>query len=106
MAAAGSSLEHIQALSSILQTLEDHGILLESYEYDAGCFGGSVVILARGHAKARFIYNDKSSVLGVEHLKVQGADGAGSWVHDAYIQVPDQCSVYAEICSNAMAMLR
>ena len=105
MTAGTSSLEHLQALCSLLQQLGTDGVSLESHEYDANAFGGFVVVLARGHAKAKFIWDGKEAILTVEYLKAGSSAPAGTWKHDAYIQVPDQGAVFAEIGSNAVAML-
>ncbi len=105
MTAGTSSLEHLQALSSLVQELGTEGVSLESHEYDANAFGGFVVVLARGHAKVKFIWDGKDSILTVEYMKAGSSGSVGTWTHDAYIQVPDQRAVFAEIGSNAVAML-
>ena len=105
MTAGANSLEHLQALFSLLQELRADGVTLESHAYDANAFGSFVVVVARGHAKAKFIWDGKDSVLTVEYLKAGSSASPGTWTHDAYIQVPDQGAVFAEIGSNAVAMI-
>ena len=105
MTAGAGPLDHLQALCSLVQELGTDGVALESYEYEASAFGSFVVVLARGHAKAKFIWAGKESVLTVEYMKAGSSGIAGTWTHDAYIQVPEQRDVFAEIGSNAVAML-
>ena len=104
MTAGTSSLEHLQALSSLVQELGTNGVSLESHEYDASAFGGFAVVMTRGHAKARFTWDGKDSILTVEYLKTGSSGPAVTWTHDAYIQVPDREAVFAEIGSNAVAI--
>ena len=105
MTTGASSLKHLQALCSLLQELGIDGILLESHEYDANAFGGFIVVLARSHARAKFSWDGKDSILTVEYLKAGSSDFPATWTHDAYIRVPDQGAVFAEVGSNAVAML-
>ena len=105
MTVRNGSLEHLQALCMLAHDLGTDGISLEAHEYDASAFGGFVVVFARGHAKAKFIWDGKDSILTVEYLKTESSKTAGTWTHDAYIQVPDHAAVFAEIGSNAVTML-
>ena len=105
MTIGANSLDHLRELCSLLQEPGTQGILLESHEYDASAFGGFIVVLARGHEKAKFIWDGNDSILTVEYLKPDTSEPAGSWTHDAYIQVPERQAVFAEIGSNALSML-
>ena len=105
MTTGASSLEHLQALCSLVQELGTDGVSLESHQYDASAFEGFIVVFTRGHAKARFIWDGKDSILMVEYLRAASSGSAVTWTHDAYIQVPDRGAVFGEIGSNAVAIL-
>ena len=105
MTAGADSLDHLRRLCQLLEELGPNGVLLESHEYDSCAFGGFIVVLARGKAKAKFIWDGKDSVLTVEFMKAGTAGAAGSWEHDAYIEVPERLAVFSEIASNTVAML-
>lgn len=78
---------------------------MESHQYDGSAFGGFTLVLAKGHAKARFVWDAKELILTVEHQKVQNMAGNGTWEHDAYIGVASSTEVFSEIGSNAETML-
>ena len=105
MTVGAASLEHLQGLCSLMLELDTQGVSLESHEYHAGAFGSFVVVLGRGHAKAKFIWDGKDSILTVEYLKAKNSAPVGTWTHDAHIQVPERQDVFAGIGSNAVAML-
>ena len=99
------SIQHLQSLLELLQTLGSESIEMESHQYDGGACGNFVLVLAKGHAKVRFLWDGKESILTVECQKVQSKAVTGDWEHDAFISVPSAVDVFAEVGSNAETML-
>ena len=98
-------MEHLRNLLALLEELEPSGIALHSHEYDAISFGAFVVVLAKNHKMARFSWDGRESILTIAYQTVQNQAAAGTWQHDAYISVPREEDVFAEIGSNVEAML-
>ena len=67
--------------------------------------GNFVLVLAKGHAKVRFLWDGRESILTVEYQKLQNKAVTDNWEHDAFITVPSAMDVFAEVGSNAEAML-
>lgn len=99
------SIQHLQRLVTLLQMLASEGIEMESHQYDGIAFGNLTLVLAKGHTKLRFLWDGKESILTVESQKVQSKVVTGIWEHDAFISVSSAEVVFAEIGSNAEAML-
>jgi len=100
-----SSIQHLQSLQALLQALSSEGIEMESHQYDGVAFGNFALVLAKGHTKVRFLWDGRESILTVECQKVQNKAITGIWEHDAFIKVASAESVFAEIGSNAEAIL-
>ncbi len=99
------SIHHLESLLELLQTLASEGIEMESHEYDGAAFGNFELVLTKGHAKVRFTWDGKKSILAIEFQKVQNKAETGTWEHDAYISVSSAQDVFAEIGSEAETML-
>ena len=99
------SLQHLERLLALLQTLGSESIEMESHQYDGPAFGNFVVVLAKGRARVSFVWNGKESILTVESQEVQNKADKQTWEHDAFIKVSSADDVFAEIGSNAEAML-
>jgi hypothetical protein len=99
------STQHLQRLLALLQMLASEGIEMESHHYDSLAFGNFTLVLAKGHTKVRFLWDGKESILTVKYQKVQSKAATGVWQHDAFISVPSDEAVFAEIGSNAETML-
>ena len=100
-----SSIRHLQSLQTVLRAVESEGIEMESHQYDALAFGSFVLVLAKGHKKVRFLWDGKESVLEVQYQEVRNRAVAGNWIHDAFIKVTPGEGTFAEIGSNAEAIL-
>jgi len=98
-------IQHLQSLQALLKTLASEGIEMESHQYDGITFGNFVLVLAKGHTKARFLWNAKESILTVECQHVVNKATLEQWEHDAFIKVQQE-AVFAEIGSNAETLLR
>ncbi len=90
----------------LLEALAANGIKMERHQYDEASFGSFALVLAKGHAKARFTWDGRESILTVEWQKVQNNAVAGEWQHDAFIQAATADAALAEIGPNAEAMLQ
>ena len=99
------SIQHLQSLLALIQTLASDGIAMESHQYDGIAFGNFALVLAKGHTKVRFLWDGKELILTVEYQKIQNKVVTGVWEHDAFISVPSGEAVFAEIGSNAETML-
>jgi len=100
-----TTLHHLHALQALVQVLAGEGIELEQYQYDGAAFGSFVLVLARGKENVRFTWDGKESMLSVERRSSKTNQGAGEWEHDAFIQAASSEDAFAEIGSNAEAML-
>jgi hypothetical protein len=103
---APSSIQHLQSLQTLLQALAPEGIELESHQYDSLAFGGFELVLAKNHKKARFLWDGRESLLEVQYQEVDNKAIVGKWVHDAFIKVTPAEAVFAEIGSEAEAILQ
>jgi hypothetical protein len=100
-----ASIRHLQSILALIQTLASEGIEMESHQYEGIAFGNFVLVLAKGHKKVRFLWDGKESILTVEYQKVRNRAVIGVWEHNAFISAPSAEAVFAEIRSNAEAML-
>lgn len=100
-----SAIQHLQSLQALLQTLSPEGIEMESHQYDNVAFGNFALVLTKSHTKVRFLWDGRESILTVECQKVQNKGIPGLWEHDAFIKVPSAEAVFAEIGTNAEAIL-
>ena len=101
-----SPIQHLKSLQALLEMLASEGIEMQSHEYDGIAFGNFTLVLAKGHAKVRFIWDGRESILEIQCQEVQNKSISGNWLHDAFIKVSDQEAVFAEIGSNAEAILQ
>lgn len=104
--AATSSIQHLKKLQSLLEGLAEDDIRLLRYEYIPESFGNFTMILAKGAAKVRFLWDARESLLTIECLKEQHESVGEVWEHDATIEVDSPEVVFAEIGSNAAAVLQ
>jgi hypothetical protein len=102
---APPSTHHLECLIELLQSLASEGIEMESHQYDCAAFGNFALVLTKGHAKVRFTWDGKESILTIDFQKVQTKAETGTWQHDAYSSVPSAQDVFAEIGSEAKTML-
>jgi hypothetical protein len=102
---AATSIQHLKSLQSLLEDLAAQDIALHSHEYSGMAFGNFTLVFGARHKKARFSWDEKDRILTVEYQKMQSETVEGSWEHDAYVSVPPSEGVFAEIGSNAVAML-
>ena len=100
-----SSIQHLQNLQTVLQEIASGGIEMEGHQYDGAAFGSFTLVLAKGHKKTRFIWDGREADLEVQCQEVQNEAIADNWVHDAFIKVTPRDAVFAEIGSNAEAIL-
>jgi hypothetical protein len=103
---AMASIDHLQKIQALLESLAANGIEMESHRYDLTAFGSFAMVLAKSHTKARFTWDGRESVLTVEWQRVQNNTVVGEWQHDAFIQAATGDDALAEIGSNAEAMLQ
>ena len=103
--AATSSSKHLKRLNSLLDELAEDDICLSRYEYTPESFGHFTLVLSKGAAKVRFLWDARESLLTVQCLKEQHESIGEVWEHDATIEVAPPDAVFAEIGSNAVAAL-
>ncbi len=101
-----SALQHLERLQALLQALGSGGIEIESHQYNCIAFGDFTLVLAKGHSKARFLWDGRESILTVEYQVVRNKSINGTWEHVAFIKAPSGETVFAEIESNAKALLQ
>ena len=101
MDAPALSTHHFERMAWLTHELAADRIDLLEHQYAPATFGSFVIALAKGHDELRFTWDGRDSVLAVGFRK----RGAREWTHDAYISVPDQEGLYAEIASQATTML-
>jgi hypothetical protein len=102
---AATSIQHLRSLQALLEDLASQDIGLLSHEYSSMAFGNFTLVFGARHKKARFSWDGKEQILTVEYQKVQNESVEGAWEHDAYVSVSPTEGVFAEIGSNAVAML-
>jgi hypothetical protein len=98
-------IQHLRSLQALLEELALQGIVLLIHEYSSASFGNFVLVFGARHQKARFSWDGKEQILTAEYQKVQNESVEGAWEHDAYVSVSPTEGVFAEIGSNAVAML-
>ena len=104
--AATSSIQHLKKLQSLLEDLAEYEIHLLRHEYIPESFGNFTLVLAKGAAKVRFLWDARELLLTVQCMKKQHESVGEVWEHDATIEVDSPEVVFAEIGSNAAAVLQ
>ncbi|MFT3821620.1 MAG: hypothetical protein QM750_29035 [Rubrivivax sp.] len=100
-----SAIRHLRHLQVLLEALSASGIEMERHEYDTLAFGNFALVLAKGRTKVRFLWNEKDLILTVQYRNAEHEEIDEPWTHDAFIKVASAEDVFAEIGSNAEAML-
>src|SRR3954468_15173345 len=102
MSVRSTAIAHVESLLWLLKELEPQGIELYEHQYHPQSFGSFVLVIGRGHLRAKYTWDGKEFVLSVSCASFPNKNAANvPWTHDANISVPNGVGLFQENASDA-----
>jgi hypothetical protein len=105
MSDRSAPIAHIESLLWLLKELEAEGIALYEHQYQPQSFGSFVLVVGRGHERAKFVWDGKEFILSVSFATFPTKNANVPWTHDADITLPNGHGLFEEIASQAQSVL-
>src|SRR5688572_11394890 len=100
-----ASIAHVESLLWLLKEMDVAGIVLYEHQYHLQSFGSFVLVVGRGHERAKFDWDGKEFILSVSFSTFTAKKANAPWTHDVGISLPNGHGLFEEITSEAKSIL-